>query len=242
MKGKLKLILMMFNTNSSLTTAFLDKEKKIILRESVLTRIVNKAIVTGDVYVADNGQILFSEDQEVLLDLLHPVHGWSFRYFCIYFQPNSVRTSTSLPSLPRHRDVNTQTENPSANNKQLGYRRPSKRPFSSLNIHRQYRVSPKTKPAPPPPPSSSFYPYHDQSPGAPSWSPEKPPPIPPPPPSRSPPPLLAYCDNPSSFSYGYTSPISTLNLDSSFSFSSPTPSKVKDIQLLTYFKFQTISF
>ena len=77
MKGKLKLILLMFNTNSSLTTAFLDKEKKIILRESVLTRIVNKAIVTGDVYVADNGQILFSEDQEVLLDLLRSVHGWA---------------------------------------------------------------------------------------------------------------------------------------------------------------------
>ena len=142
----------------------------------------------------------------------------------IYFQPTSVRTSTSLPSLPRQRDVKTQTESLVGNTQ---FRcRPSKRPFSSLNIHRQYRVSPKTKPAPPPPPSSSLYPHHDPSLDTPSWSEEKPPPIPPPPPSRSPPPLHAYCDNPSSFSYGYTSPISTLNLDSSFTFSSPTSSKV----------------
>ena len=157
-------------------------------------------------------------------------------------QTASVRSSASLPSLPRHRDVVTQTD-------QLmspGHTNPT-RPLSSSSVHQ--RASYKTKPAPPPPPSVVFLEptsitSSDASPSS-ACPVIIPPPVPPPPPSRltliyiqlksvfvmylprSPPPLHQYCDNPGSFSYGYTSPISTLNLESSFSFSTPTHSSFK---------------
>ena len=131
-----------------------------------------------------------------------------------------MRTSTSLPSLPRHRDVVTQTEAwrlEDADSKagvggwrvedsggkgggKVGVSKVAPRPV--WPGRRQYRVSPKSRPAPPPP-------------------------VPPPPPPLSPGPgrVSAYCHDPGSFSYtntGYTSPLSTLNnMDSSFSFSSP---------------------
>ena len=131
-----------------------------------------------------------------------------------------MRTSTSLPSLPRHRDVVTQTEawrledtdskggaggwrledSGGKGGGKVGVRKAAPRPL--WPGRRQYRVSPKSRPAPPPP-------------------------VPPPPPPLSPGPgrVSAYCHDPGSFSYtntGYTSPLSTLhNMDSSFSFSSP---------------------
>ena len=109
-----------------------------------------------------------------------------------FSQAVSVATSTTLPPLPVHRDVLTQTDF---------------RSLASVSASpgRQYRLSPKSRRAPPPPccPPPAF-------PTA--------PPVPPPPPSRSPLQIHEYLDNPSSFSY-YTSPISTLNLDSSFTFS-----------------------
>ena len=104
-------------------------------------------------------------------------------------QALSVNTSTTLPPLPAHRDVLTQTD----------FRPPIS---ASSPQPRQYRLSPKSRRAPPPP-------------GPPSLAP---PPVPPPPPSRSPLQMHEYLDNLSSFSY-YTSPISTLNLNSSFTFS-----------------------
>ena len=62
------------------------KERKLILREAVLTKIVNKAFMCGEVYISQD-QILLTESEE-----------------------SSVRSSTSLPSLPRQRHVLTQTE------------------------------------------------------------------------------------------------------------------------------------
>ena len=75
----------------------------------------------------------------------------------------------------------------------------------SASPARQYRLSPKSRRAPPPP-------------SCPPPALPTAPPVPPPPPSRSPMQIHEYLDNTSSFSY-YTSPISTLNLDSSFTFS-----------------------
>ena len=111
--------------------------------------------------------------------------------FNCFQQVVSVNTSTTLPPLPAHRDVLTQTDF-----------RPPASVSASPPQPRQYRLSPKSRRAPSPPGPQS----------------QAPPPIPPPPPSRSPLQMREYLDNPSSFSY-YTSPISTLNLNSSLTFS-----------------------
>ena len=45
-----------------------------VLREAVLTRLVNRAILSGDVFISREGQILISEDEE----------GEEVRYFIRY--------------------------------------------------------------------------------------------------------------------------------------------------------------
>ena len=156
-----------------------------MLKEAVLTKIVNRAFRSGDAYIAD-GQILLKRDLD----------------------ESFIINSSSLPSLSRNKDAPVQTISEHEDHGvwvkgldtcfQGKKSIPPKRTYSSIQLHRPYRVSPKTKPAPPPPP--------------PPLSSPLPPPIPPPPPSKSPQQFLDFLDQQSCFSYGYTSPISTLTL------------------------------
>ena len=48
--------------------------RRVVLREAVLTRLVNRAILSGDVFISREGQILITEDEE----------GEEVRYFIRY--------------------------------------------------------------------------------------------------------------------------------------------------------------
>ena len=164
-----------------------------LLREAVLTKIVNRAFYSGEAYIAD-GEIQLRKDSE----------------------NTQVLSSSSLPSFPGQKDALVQTEADQTWLRTLDtcFKEKKntisiKKTYSSIQLHRPYRVSPKSKPAPPPPPVPS----------------RLPPPIPPPPPSRSPPQVLSFLDQDSCLSYGYTSPKSTLTLSlGSFDSSSFLPS------------------
>ena len=77
---------------SILISMFSPQERRLFLREAVLTRIVNKAFLCGEVYICQD-QILLTENNS------EPET-----------ETSSVRSSSSLPSLPRSRNVPTQTE------------------------------------------------------------------------------------------------------------------------------------